>query len=122
MNDLYTVKGINREGINKINVLIEFNAIHDIFKGHFPENPILPGVCCIQIIKEILALELHNEIILTRASSIKYLSFINPNVHGSVNFAIEFMGKENEHISCSVSVYSESITFCRFKGEFMIIK
>ncbi len=26
---------------------------HEIFKGHFPGNPVMPGVCMIQIIKEL---------------------------------------------------------------------
>lgn len=119
MNNLYTVREINRYEKNKITVLIDLNARHDIFKGHFPENPILPGVCCIQIIKEIMAYELQKEIILSQASSIKYISFINPNVHRSISFAIEYMEKEDGIISCSVSVYFESITFCKFKGEFL---
>ena len=35
---------------------IHLYAEHPIYKGHFPQIPIAPGVCLVQIIKEILML------------------------------------------------------------------
>ena len=40
----------NEEGIS---AQIKLNPKHEIFKGHFPGKPIMPGVCMIQIIKEL---------------------------------------------------------------------
>ena len=39
---------------NKLITRIKLNKDHDIYNGHFPNNPIIPGVIIIQIIKEIL--------------------------------------------------------------------
>ena len=39
---------------NKLITRIKLNKDHDIYNGHFPNNPITPGVIIIQIIKEIL--------------------------------------------------------------------
>ena len=42
LNGLYTIKRILREGnSNKLSILIQLNPSHEIFKGHFPGNPIL---------------------------------------------------------------------------------
>jgi len=30
---------------------ININEKHEVFKGHFPDNPVVPGVCLIQIMK-----------------------------------------------------------------------
>ena len=38
------------------------NPKHPIFDGHFPESPVVPGVCMIQMIKEILSVILQEEI------------------------------------------------------------
>jgi 3-hydroxyacyl-[acyl-carrier-protein] dehydratase len=72
LNSLYTIKRILREGdSNKLSVIIRLNPAHEIFKGHFPGNPLLPGVCVVQILKEILMNQLDKKLILNYASSIK---------------------------------------------------
>ena len=117
LNELYTVEQINREdNSNKLAVLIRLNPYHDIFKGHFPGNPILPGVCIIQIMKEILINELDSYLVLNKIKSIRFLSFINPNVNGLINLDIEIKEMGNGNFYCDASVFSESVIFCRFKG------
>lgn len=32
--------------------LITFNAAHAIFEGHFPGQPVVPGVCMMQLVQE----------------------------------------------------------------------
>jgi 3-hydroxyacyl-[acyl-carrier-protein] dehydratase len=122
LNSLYTIKRILREGnSNKLSIQIRLNPSHEIFNGHFPGNPILPGVCIIQILKEILMHQINIKLLLNYASSIKYLSFINPGVNNIVNFDVELKKIENNRILCNAILFFESIVFCRFKGEFKII-
>ena len=121
LNSLYTIKLIQREGIsNKISVLIRLNPSHEIFKGHFPGNPILPGVCIIQILKEILMYQLNKNLTLIYAGSIKFFSIINPEINSKIKFEIELSEMGNDKISCNASLYSESVIFCRFKGDFQV--
>ena len=35
-------------------VKIRLNPDHEIYRAHFPGNPITPGVCIVQIISEVL--------------------------------------------------------------------
>ena len=123
LNDLYTIIRIVPEANSKkLLISIQLNPSHEIFKGHFPGNPVLPGVCIVQILKEILMYHLDNKLILSSASSIKYLSFINPEVNSIVNFEVELEEIGNDNIFCNASLYFESVVFCRFKGEFKIIQ
>ena len=123
LNSLYTIKRIHQEGdLNKISVLIKFNPSQEIFKGHFPGNPVLPGVCIVQILKEILMVKSDKKLILNYADSIKYLSFINPWVTSYVNFDMELKQVEDDNIFCSAILYFESVVFCRFKGNFRVFK
>jgi 3-hydroxyacyl-[acyl-carrier-protein] dehydratase len=122
LNDLYTIKQILCESSSyKLSVLIQLNPSHEIFKGHFPGNPILPGVCIVQILKEILMYQLNNKLILSDASSIKYLSFINPEVNSMIIFDVEFKETKHDNICCNAFLNFESVIFCRFKGNFKII-
>lgn len=121
LNGLYTIKQILQEGSNnKLSILIHLNPSHEIFKGHFPGNPILPGVCIIQILKEILMHQSGNKLILSNASSIKYLSLINPDVNSIISVDVELNEMENDNISCNALLHFESVVFCRFKGCFRV--
>ena len=67
---LYTIETFNKteEGIS---AQIKLNPKHKIFKGHFPGKPIMPGVCMIQIIKELTERSLGQELFLSVASNVK---------------------------------------------------
>lgn len=118
-NDLYTVEQLIREG-NKLTVLIRVNPLHDIFKGHFPGNPILPGVCIIQILKDILAIHLGEMVVLIKIDIIKFLSFINPEINSKIKFDVDINVMENDIVLCNACLFFESVVFCRFKGSFRI--
>ncbi|MBP1667676.1 MAG: Beta-hydroxyacyl-(acyl-carrier-protein) dehydratase FabA/FabZ [Bacteroidetes bacterium] len=118
LNDLYVIKDIREElASNKFTVLIELNSNHPIFRGHFPGNPVLPGVCTVQIIKELLANLLKRNLNLKKAGTIKYLSFINPEINRLVSFDLQVKEAEEGQLICNVSVFHETTVFCSFRGE-----
>jgi len=118
LNDLYIIKGTHSESVNKLTVQVEINAGHAIFQGHFPGNPILPGVATIQILKELLSEHLGCNISLARAANIKYLSFVNPEKNSLIDFDIELKDLENGNLNCISGIHFENTVFCSFKGEF----
>ena len=58
---------------------LSLDPSHPIFKGHFPELPVLPGVCMIDMIKGVLEAVLRHRIFLKKAHQIKFLRILNPN-------------------------------------------
>jgi len=60
-------------------VNVELNANHGVYQGHFPGNPVLPGVCTLQIIKECLEGLMDSTLQYIQVSSCKFLSAIDPN-------------------------------------------
>ncbi len=74
-NSLYKIIGINRDSqIAQIELLRECA----IYKAHFPEQPITPGVCIIQIATELLKEILDLPLSLKELVNAKFLSVINP--------------------------------------------
>jgi len=63
---------------NNATVFITINKNHEIFKGHFPGNPITPGVCMIQIIKELTEEITDKKLFMKSSSNIKFMAIINP--------------------------------------------
>lgn len=57
---------------------INLNKDHDIFKGHFPGNPVTPGVCMMQIVKELTEEFTGKKLFLKTASNVKFMAIINP--------------------------------------------
>jgi 3-hydroxyacyl-[acyl-carrier-protein] dehydratase len=118
LNDLYTVKGFQESGDgNKVVFFIELKPDHPIFEGHFPGNPVLPGVCTVEIIKELAGYHLDKSLMLKKAGTIKYLSFINPLINKAINVEIQCKEDMKGHWTCNAVVYYENTTFCSCKGE-----
>lgn len=96
---------------------ITLNAAHDIFKGHFPGNPIVPGVCMMQMIKEVLENHLGKKLKLVKADNIKFLSFINPEQHPQVGLEIK-MSIVDDQVKADAQLLNEGFVFLKFKGVF----
>lgn len=77
LDDFFTYSEASVDG-ELFQAQIQLNAGHSIFKGHFPGNPIVPGVCQMQMIKETLEHFFGKPYRLTEAREIKFLAMINP--------------------------------------------
>lgn len=78
LKDFYKVISIENSAANKYLVLIHINAEHEVFKGHFPGNPIMPGVCMMQIIKELVEEISGSSLFMQSLSNVKFMALINP--------------------------------------------
>ena len=58
---------------------LDLQADHPIFRAHFPGHPILPGVCALQIVKELAERTWKSPLRLSEAKNIKYLAPISPS-------------------------------------------
>jgi len=101
---------------NRILAEIELNPNHDIYRGHFPGQPILPGVLQLQIVKEILASALEKNIHLKSASNIKFLSMVDPRAVNSLQLEIEIISEIEDVCRISAKIHSGNTVFLRFKG------
>ncbi|WP_121808221.1 3-hydroxyacyl-ACP dehydratase [Mucilaginibacter kameinonensis] len=100
-----------------IKTTITLNPAHDIFKGHFPGNPVVPGVCMMQMIKEVLENYSGKKLRLIKADNIKFLSFIDPNQHGQVGLEVK-MSVVNEQVKTDAQLVNEGVVFLKFKAIF----
>lgn len=107
------------ENNNSFNSIIELNPEHEIYKGHFPQFPIAPGVCLVQTIKEILMTKFQNKLMLSEGNNIKFLSMINPKE--TSQFQIDFNVKQTDTIiDVNANYINGGKIFIKFKGKFKI--
>ena len=114
---LYTINHTEQLDENNFNVQIELNPSHAIFEGHFPNNPITPGVCMIQIIKEITEDLVQEKLQLKKVSNVKFVAKINPFVHPKLDLKLN-IAKENDEIKVKNSSYFEEVTALKLSAIF----
>ena len=103
---------------DSVNAKISLNSNHEIFKGHFPDMPILPGVCTLQIIKELLIKKINKNLILTRGDNIKFTAIINPLETKNIEFDIKILSKTNEFIAINCQVSVANVVVLKMKGTY----
>lgn len=78
LKDFYKITALENTAESKYKVVIFINADHSIFKGHFPDKPTMPGVCMLQIIKELTEQITNTSLFLQTVSTVKFTALINP--------------------------------------------
>ncbi|MCA6067459.1 3-hydroxyacyl-ACP dehydratase [Chryseobacterium sp. RG1] len=78
LKGFYTLDSYQKTENGNYIAQINLNKDHDIFKGHFPGNPVTPGVCMMQIVKELTEEFTGKKLFLKTASNVKFMAIINP--------------------------------------------
>jgi len=89
LKDFYSIDALTNTEGKKYVAEITINKNHEVFKGHFPGNPVTPGVCMLQIIKEITQQVIDNPITMISASNIKFMALINPEVNSKLKLELD---------------------------------
>jgi len=115
-NELFTFTDLQaEEGTITTNVWL--NPAHPIFKGHFPGMPVLPGVCMMQMAKELLDLHLKKQTRLVKASDLKFLSIITPDRDKALQLKLNITFVD-ESIRVDAFLSGEATVLFKFKGFF----
>jgi len=108
----------SRKTENQIYTQVSFNLEHAIYKGHFPDNPVVPGIMQIEIIKHIFETEYSKSLQLKKVTSIKFLNIITPDVD-HIEFNISYTLTDNIYkIKCVIK--KEETIYTKFSGLFTI--
>jgi 3-hydroxyacyl-[acyl-carrier-protein] dehydratase len=92
---------------------IRLNPEHIIYQAHFPENPITPGVCIIQIVKELSKELLKHELFLKKMNNVKFLNVINPLEDKEVIFSMSVLPETQDVYKIGVVVYTGTKQFAK---------
>ncbi len=115
LRSIYEVKSLKTTD-NTIVAEIYFNKNHNVFDGHFPGNPIVPGVVQMQIMKDLIENALQTKLFLKSTKSIKYLNVINPLKTGGVLFDITCEKHPDSTFKVKCTVKTESYIFMKYSG------
>lgn len=92
---------------------IRLNPEHYIFKAHFPGNPIVPGVCQVKIISELIENYCGRRVVLTGIKNIKYLSVIIPSNEEILDIVFQKLSVDASGVKAVASIMSETMQYAK---------
>lgn len=108
LNDFYAVTSHEKtEKVFKANITL--NKDHQIFQGHFPGNPVTPGVCMMQIVKDLTEEFTNSKLFLKSASNVKFMAIINPFETPDLVLELDINENEDEIKVKSTTTFGETI-------------
>ncbi|MDR2410946.1 MAG: hypothetical protein LBE13_22935 [Bacteroidales bacterium] len=101
---------------HKANFTLELNPEHTIYHVHFPNNPITPAVCIIQMAKELFSFLEQTDFNIRKIKTVKFIHPIIPAIHPLINCQMEWEQiNQNEPYYVTINVYREDIIFSKMK-------
>lgn len=117
---------ILRDTFYKINTLkfeenileaeISINPKHAIYEGHFPNNPVTPGVVQLELVKEILGTHFNKTIQLKSLITSKFLAVLNPEKTPDALFKMTVTEQEDQSLKVSGQLSNSEGICLKFSG------
>ena len=119
LKDFYKIIELDSSDKENVKAIIDLNKEHEIYEGHFPGNPVVPGVCLTQLIKEIMENVENTELSMVYADNIKFMAVVNPEINNrlQIDLKVKYDTEQNLIKVNSVTHFNDQI-FYKFKGNF----
>jgi 3-hydroxyacyl-[acyl-carrier-protein] dehydratase len=101
-----------------ISAVLDINKNCDIFNGHFPGHPIVPGACMLQIVKEVLETALIASLRLKKADHLKFMAMIDPENTQAVDLDIAYRFEQGGDVNVAAKLMSGEVVCFKFQGRF----
>ena len=115
---LYHIKSMKCTGEN-LNATIEIICNHPIFNGHFPGNPVLPGVCSLQIIGELLSKNFNQQYMLVKSENIKFIGLVIPSERTILQYEIIYSIIDDKKIAVKCNVTNNEKEVLKMEGSYI---
>ncbi len=105
---------------NSVQVKIQVDNKHQIFQGHFPNNPVMPGVCLLQIMKELTESFFSENLFMEMCSNVKFMAKINPDLNPILDIDLAF-SKDQDQIKAKGAFSFEGTPATKISAKYKIV-
>lgn len=116
LDNFYNIDNISCEDKHNIFAQVTLNPTHSIYTGHFVNNPVVPGVCMIYMIQNIISSYLKKEVVIDKITSCKFLKSLIPNINSQLSYEIKLSNHSEGSIKLEAVGFSKEQNFIKFKG------
>jgi len=117
MKKVYSIIESMSDNSEEVIYMIKIDFSHQVFKGHFPERPILPGVMMCDIIRDLVSESLNTKVQLSLAKNIKFSKMISPSQCNHYRIKIK-TEKNKETYSVRSSVSKDEEVYFKINAEY----
>ncbi len=114
---LYSIRTLTYEG-NRCVAALQLNRQSPVFAGHFPEMPVVPGVCSVRIIHELAERMVARELLMVRGDNIKFLGLINPDETPEIGVEMTVVYHDNGEVCVSAVITGSGKDLVKYAGCF----
>ncbi|WP_088653247.1 hotdog family protein [Geofilum rhodophaeum] len=107
-------------GETHLEAKVVFNATHPLYRGHFPQAPVTPGVCQMLLVADLLSEVLQRPVELEHARDVKFLSMHNPEEDKVLVVKIKFGKQEGEVLAVNAEILVEQRKVLKLNGSYRI--
>ncbi len=111
------IKTEHTEGSVRATLAINKNS--EILAGHFPDRPIVPGACMLQIVKEVVQSTLESTLMLKKANHLKFISMIEPATADNIQLDISYKTIDETTTNVSARLINAGAVCLKFQGVFV---
>lgn len=116
-NDIFNIDSITH--VNQtIKAILSINSGSTIFDGHFPGQPVVPGACMLQVVKDVLETALGHPVQLQKAGNIKFVSMIVPSLNDMIQLDISCKPID-DGINVTAKLVSNDVICFKLQGIFV---
>ena len=119
LNKYFTIRE-RREDETGSNFLISLNPDHQVYQGHFPGDPICPGVCSIQMIRECAEIVIGQRLTISTVSQCRFMELLTPSKNKDLLLKLTLSKAEEGMVKAVASILSDDAqtSFLEYKGEY----
>lgn len=114
LGSLFLVKAFISDG-NEIKARLQLVESHEVFAGHFPGQPVVPGVCMMQAVKELAERQTGKKLSLVEADNMKFLSVLDPRVNSVIDATINVNESSGKYV-VNATLFAGTVTFFKLKA------
>ncbi len=118
INDFFEIIHLEETGDNAFEARIQLDSNHKIYKGHFPGNPVVPGVCLSQMVKESLESFKGHQLQMAEAGYLKFMAVVNPIKNPELSIKVTIKSEENHKIAILSETTDGDTVFFKLKATY----
>ena len=94
IKDYYTIEGTSHTGDNTHIFHIRLNPECSVYQGHFPGEPVSPGVCNIQMLKELAEQVAGKRLFMSNLNLCRLTTLVTPQAHPTMSATLTLDEKD----------------------------
>ncbi|MBQ7448986.1 MAG: hypothetical protein IJS73_04170 [Paludibacteraceae bacterium] len=114
VKNYYTISSSNitaQTGVFDIRLLKEA----EVYKGHFPDEPISPGVCNVQMMRECAEQVVGHKLPISTLSKCRFVKLISPTLYPEIQIVIDIISTTETEVKWAAKICSKDTVLQEMK-------